>query len=262
MNDLKNILDSCMEKVVIKEDTIQNVLSSKKILHFRRRVLINKILVVIPILFLLAGTTAAAQHIYYKWTIKINGNKLPGLEEMDIIQINENNDEDIQICFFSISELESYLGINLLESPYAQKDNNYYVHYNKIGVGYNEIRVPAYIIGDTKNIIYEDDTKTLYSWTDGTLYKKPLDMKILFISDSRQGDIGQEYLGDYLFIENYKCEQGYSVNILKKDLENLYLSDYGEISAYKAVFVAEGLQYEINVRTTMNELKEIINSFR
>ena len=264
MNEIKKLIDSCMKDIKINDNTIENVIRRSEsrskytdVNSFKRT-----IKYVIPILIILTGTTAAASYIRNTWYASINSVELPEMDAMEIIKINDDvqKQEDINLIFSSLSELEDYLGIKLLHSPYAQDDGLYRVIYQKIGVGYNEVTVSAYISGDTGNIIYRDDKTRYYSWENGYLYKQPSDLTIYFISDPAQDNIGKEYLGIYSFVENFVSEQGYSVNVLKMDTD-AYASCELDIDAYIAVFAADGIQYELSLRSTMDELKKLINSF-
>ena len=66
-----------------------------------------------------------------------------------------------------------------------------------------------------------------------------------------------EYLGYYEFAESYVSAKGYKVNVLEDTAEEPS-EDY--VSEKSAVFVADGVQYTIKGRTSMENIKRIVDS--
>lgn len=66
-----------------------------------------------------------------------------------------------------------------------------------------------------------------------------------------------EYLGYYQFAESYTSAQGFKVNILKDTVEEPP-EDY--VSEKSAVFVADGIEYIVKGRTSLENIKGIVDS--
>lgn len=260
MNEIKSLIDDAMGDIVVNEEAMEQFVS-KRITVYKRRRRGSKIFF-ITFLLLLCTMPVAAKSIY-NWKINVNDKKTLVLDEMKVISINShvNKYEDLKKTFFEIEELETFLGVHFLQSPYALDEQICRIRYQKIGPGYNSVNISAYIPGDAQNIVFDDESRgdmALYTWNAGNLYKKPFDLEILFISDKEQQNFGYDFLGIYEFVEKYQSKQGYTVNILKKG-DSVYEND---IQEYLAVFVADGMYYELSGITTRDELLKIIDSFK
>lgn len=69
-----------------------------------------------------------------------------------------------------------------------------------------------------------------------------------------------DYLGFYQFVENYTSAQGYAVNIIEDTTEEENLENY--VPEKVAVFVADGIRYSLKGRTSLDEMKAIVDTMR
>ena len=68
----------------------------------------------------------------------------------------------------------------------------------------------------------------------------------------------KDYEGMYEYVESYTSSQGYKVNLIQDttDAEN----DQYYVSEKCAVFVADGIRYTLKGRTSLETMKEIVDS--
>ena len=221
--------------------------------------IIKKAVVAIAFFTILTGTIVVAKHS--DGSLVINGEKIPDLEPLGVVQINEtvSMQEGIDRTFSSMDELEDFLDICFLRSPEEADTKDCRIRYQKIGQGYNMIEASAYIIGDATDIAYDIPKHPfLYSWKEGEVYKKPINMKLWFRSDDVQKEIGYEYLGNYSFVEDYVSPQGYKVDILREDIAGLEEA----YTPYISIFVADNIRYELRGRVGLEEMKRIVNTLQ
>ena len=260
MNEIKSLIDDAMEDIVVDEEAMEQFVSKRLTVYKKRRR--NKKIFLIAFL-LLSCTIPVAAKGFYNWQINVNDEKTLVLDEIKAISVNESVDknEDLETSFSTVRALENFLGIHFLQSSYAADDQFVRIRYQNMGSGYHAVYISAYITGDIQNIVIDDTTNkdgVSYSWDAGDLYKKPFDLEILFVTDKEHKNFGFDYLGIYKLVEQYQSAQGYTVNILKKG-DSVYEND---IQEYLAVFVADGMYYELSGITTRDELLKIIDSFK
>lgn len=64
-------------------------------------------------------------------------------------------------------------------------------------------------------------------------------------------------MGYYQFAKEYTSKQGYKVNVLEDTVED-QPEDY--VSEKAAVFVADGIEYTVKGRTSLENIKMIVDS--
>ncbi|MBS6063185.1 immunoglobulin-like domain-containing protein [Criibacterium bergeronii] len=190
--------------------------------------------------------------------------KLPKLDSMYVKKFNKLNAVVDDYGHITVKKLNYYkkfqqeLGINLLDSELT-KDNQYVVTTLKTdNKDYAKIRCENFILGDTKNYKYiQGDSR--YTYDRGEEYLTPisLDVAIMLSKEQKESGLQVEYLGMYKFKESYLSARGYKVNIVEDTA-----SKNGEenISQKIAVFVADGVQYTIEGRTSLENIKAIVDS--
>lgn len=207
-------------------------------------------------------TTAFAGYNLYQ-RLLVNQEALPELDSMrvvDMIPLNAEPDESgwIEKDYTSYKELKNELGVHLLDTkmagaqPYMQcriitdnKDNAM-------------ITVDNYILGDTKDYEYSEEKKC-YFYKSGKEYRSPVSLSVSMILSEEQLERGwdTEYMGYYQFAKEYTSKQGYKVNVLEDTVED-QPEDY--VSEKAAVFVADGIEYTVKGRTSLENIKMIVDS--
>lgn len=264
MNHIKNAIDTALSDMKMPDDTISNVLSSADSRTAKKNRTGKNMIVFFICGFLLVGMTVMGNTVHYYWHDIINKAEMQEVNFNRIVDISPSyvsrNVRDERCA--SINDLESELGITFLHSEYENHTDTARVFYSCTDSGYHEIYVSAYIAGDASNILYENHEKW-YSWVPGEQYDKPVDLYISFISDIKQQDVGREYMGDYMFVESFLSDRGENVDILKLEYNASNTAAEGwKDNAYKAIFVSEGIRYELDGRVSQDTLKDIVNSFK
>ncbi|MDO5785948.1 MAG: hypothetical protein Q4P20_12905, partial [Eubacteriales bacterium] len=155
------------------------------------------------------------------------------------------------------------LGINLLDTDF-ELDNPYMsIDLTTDNKDYCFITVENYIIGDVTGFELLPDG-TAYVYEHGETYYSPVSLSIEIILSQEQLDIGldKDYLGMYEYVESYRSEQGYKVNVLR-GTESDGREDMDDIVTEKtAIFVANGIRYTLTGRVSLDTLKEIVDSMQ
>ncbi len=258
--ELKEILDRELEKVKMEDrlkDKIRKGAVEKKPLGLRACIAVSAAVVV------LGGTTAFAGYRMLN-PVRINGEVLPELDSMEIVEMNEPEamaDENglIDKDYKDYSRLKEELGTELLESGLS-RDNPYmlcsiYTDPDSFAI----ITVDNYILGDTADYRYIEE-ESRYTYEHGEVYDSPVSLKADLILSELQMEIGweTEYLGMSRFVESYRSKQGYKVNLLEDMAEGVDPREY--VSKKTAIFVAGGIRYTLSGRVPLEVMKEIVDS--
>lgn len=157
--------------------------------------------------------------------------------------------------YSDFSEMEAELGIRFLEN----KDvfPHPVIKYVTDEVNWAFIEVKPYITGDT-TILKRIEGKDEYAYTSGQKFASPLNLKISLIMSQEQLNIGldKEYLGDFVKAESYTVRNG--------DVADIIYTTSGDqqgISLLSAVFVHRGIRYELQGHTSVEQMKEVLDSF-
>lgn len=224
----------------------------------KKRVRYNILLVVLGAVVL--GSTAQAGYTLYNRWLKMNGETLPELESMQLIEVNPLSEENkvnssYEKQYDSYEDLQGELGVELLHSDMANNNSSMLITRKTDNVHWTQIKVVAYIVGDVTGM-KRIEGRNQYTWIPGKEFSSPIDLSIDIISSQEQLEIGwdKEYLGPYDFVESYQTQDGYKVNILSSGESNTK-------PMYQAVFVADGIRYTIRGKVDIALLKDILNSF-
>ena len=99
-----------------------------------------------------------------------------------------------------------------------------------------------------------------FQYEHGEVYYSPISLSMDLILSQEQLEQGwaTDYLGFYEYVESYTSKQGYKVNLIWNSTEENVSEDY--ISEKCAIFVADGIRYTLCGHTSMEMIKEIVDS--
>lgn len=264
---------SLKEKVDIElnELTFNNTMKNNVIKHGKRKKhsSVMKYAAAFVAIFILSGTTVFAGYMLLN-KMNLNETALPELDNMEIVAVSPlktTADEYgmVNEIFTDYDIVRKEMGVDLLDSELAQ--NNVYMQ-GKIETDNKDfaiITVKNYILGDTSNYKYLPDEER-YQYEHGQEYYSPISLSIDLILSEIQLKNGwdTDYLGLYEYVETYTSEQGYKVNLIQDtiDKENVDVDDYDYISEKCAVFVADGVRYTLKGRTSIENMKMIVDTMK
>ncbi len=239
--EIKRIIDTELNEIVFTD------IMKKKVFENSKRRISHPMLryaAIFALTFMIGGTTVFAGY-YFLNKVNVNKMTLPELDAMQIVEITPFKAEAdehgyIHTELFDYTALQSNIGIDLLESKYATEQS--YLQ------GSMETDQKNYAIIKMENYITEE------------MYYSPISLSMDLILSQEQLEQGwdTDYLGFYEYVESYTSKQGYKVNLIqdttKENVENNYVSEKC------AIFVADGVRYTLCGRTSMEMIKEIVDS--
>ncbi|MDU3125438.1 MAG: hypothetical protein E6703_06490 [Finegoldia magna] len=194
---------------------------------------------------------------------KVNELELPELDPMKITKQIKNGERNIKsqsISRENYKQIQEQLGVSFLNSELS-KDEKYMISdVETDNKDYAIIKCDNYIIGDTSNYSYNEEG--FYSYDEGNLYKSPISLQAdIILSQTQLNNVWTtDYLGMYSFVEQFVSEQGYKVNLIEEKNDGNQPQDF--VSKKIAVFVADGIRYTLTGRTTVDNMKQIVNSMK
>ena len=290
--NMKDTIDRELECIVLSEEMKSRI---RKKAVSRRRDGVLKWAVVFAAAVILGGTGAAAG---YRMLIthSVNGEVLPELDPMRVVEIHipegqpaafasaeqpaapapaEQPDSAgqgeltgvpdeygmIQKDYKDYRKIQEELGIHLLDTELSA--NNPYMQGRIMtdGSDFAMITVENYILGDTGRYQFLEE-ENRYAYESGNVFLSPISLTVRLILSEEQLNRGWdwEYLGMYRFAESYTSGQGYRVNLVERTLEN---GDTGNAVLEKsAVFVADGVEYTLRGRVSMETMKGIVETMK
>lgn len=165
----------------------------------------------------------------------------------------------IQKDYKDYREIQKELGIHLLDTELSENNPYMQGHIMTDGSDFAIITVENYILGDTGRYQFLEE-ENRYAYESGNVFLSPISLTVRLILSEEQLNRGWdwEYLGMYRFAENYTSGQGYRVNLVERTLEN---GDAGEAVLEKsAVFAADGVEYTLRGRVSMETMKGIVET--
>lgn len=262
MNDkmIREKIDAELNEVRFTETMKENVLNGKKRQRAPRGL---RYAVTAMLLLLFGGTTVfAGYHLLNR--VNVNETTLPEIDEMKVVQISlpeEGEDGDGRVClqFFDPDFLQEELGLSLLESRMAEGNPYMQGEVETDRKNYMMIRIKNYIAGDTDHYVYLKNEER-YRYDHGEVFYSPVSLEADIILSEEQLHQGWErdYLGLYEFVESYRSEQGWKVNLIQDTVNQSVPEEY--ISEKCAVFVVDGIRYTLKGRVSLETMKEIIDS--
>lgn len=219
------------------------------------------VLCMIAIVIVLGSTVYAVKLVNEQSTV--NELELPELDSMKITKQIKNRVKTIKSQSTSrknYKQIQEQLGVSLLNSELSQDDRYMITDVETDNKDYAIIKCDNYIIGDTSNYSYNDEG--FYSFDEGNLYKSPISIQAdIILSETQLNNVWTtDYLGMYSFVEQFVSEQGYKVNLIEEKNDGKQPQDF--VSKKTAIFVADGIRYTLTGRTTVDNMKQIVNSMK
>lgn len=190
---------------------------------------------------------------------KVNELELPELDSMKITKQIKNIEESIKpqsISRMNYKQIQEELGVSLLNSELSKDDKYMILDVETDNKDYAIIKCDNY----TSNYSYNDEG--FYSYEEGNLYKSPISIQAdIILSETQLNNVWTtDYLGMYGFVEQFVSEQGYKVNLIEEKNDGNQPQNF--VSKKIAVFVADGIRYTLTGRTTVDNMKQIVNSMK
>ena len=194
---------------------------------------------------------------------KVNELELPELDSMKITKQIKNIEKSIKsqsISRMNYKQIQEQLGVSLLNSELSKDDKYMISDIETDNKDYAIIKCDNYILGDTSNYSYNEEG--FYSFDEGNLYKSPISLQAdIILSETQLNNVWTtDYLGMYGFVEQFVSEQGYKVNLIEEKNDGNQPQNF--VSKKIAVFVADGIRYTLTGRTTVDNMKQIVNSMK
>lgn len=194
---------------------------------------------------------------------KVNELELPELDSMKITKQIKNIEKSIKpqsISKMNYKQIQEQLGVSLLNSELSKDDKYMISDVETDNKDYAIIKCDNYILGDTSNYSYNEEG--FYSFDEGNLYKSPISLQAdIILSETQLNNVWTtDYLGMYSFVEQFVSEQGYKVNLIEEKNDGNQPQNF--VSKKIAVFVADGIRYTLTGRTTVENMKQIVNSMK
>ncbi|MSB16819.1 hypothetical protein [Finegoldia magna] len=195
---------------------------------------------------------------------KVNELELPELDSMKITKQIKNREKNIKpqsISRMNYKQIQEQLGVSLLNSELSKDDKYMISDVETDNKDYAKIKCDNYILGDTSNYSYNEEDG-FYSYDEGNLYKSPISLQAdIILSETQLNNVWTtDYLGMYGFVEQFVSEQGYKVNLIEEKNDGNQPQNF--VSKKIAVFVADGIRYTLTGRTTVDNMKQIVNSMK
>ena len=194
---------------------------------------------------------------------KVNELELPELDSMKVTNQIKNREKGIKpqsISRMNYKQIQEQLGVSLLNSELSKDDRYMITDVETDSKDYAIIKCDNYILGDTSNYSYNEEG--FYSYDEGNLYKSPISLQAdIILSETQLNNVWTtDYLGMYGFVEQFVSEQGYKVNLIEEKNDGNQPQNF--VSKKIAVFVADGIRYTLTGRTTVDNMKQIVNSMK
>ncbi len=262
MNDfsLKNVIDIELEEIKLSDEIKKNI---RKGVVYRKSYRIIKGIAASFAVIVLTGTTVFAGYCILN-RVQVNEEVMPELDAMQVIRINKldavpNENGIVDKDYSDYDTIKQDLGIDLLDTDLSQKNPYMLANVSTDEKDFAIVTVDNFILGDTSNYHFIAE-ENRYSYDNGTEYFSPVSLSADIILSESQMNNGwdTDYLGLYEFIESYISEQGYAVNIIEDTIEEGNSENY--VSEKAAIFVADGIRYTLKGRTSLDEMKSIVDS--
>ena len=268
--NMKDMIDRELERMVLSEE-MKNRIRERAVPRRRKGRL--KWAAVLAAAVILGGTGAAAG---YRMLIthSVNGEVLPALDSMRVVQIHfPTGNPELRVPaeqevsarqgghlwtqdeygmfhkdFHDYGEIQEELGIHLLDTELSENNPCMQGHIMTDGSNFAVITVENYILGDTGRYQFLEE-ENRYSYESGSVFLSPISLTVDW-----------EYLGMYRFAESYTSAQGYKVNLVERTLENGDTED--AVLEKNAVFAADGIEYSLRGRVSMETMKLIVDMMK
>ncbi len=274
---MKQQIDNELKNIVVTEAMKENISQATKVTTkklWKNRAL--KYAAAFAIVIALGTTSVYALESLN--SMFVNEEQLPALDDMKIVDMKKLDGMSDEYGtwhqeFSDYSELESVLGVKLLDTPLRETHDYMIGKVETDNEEYAMIHVENFLIGDTTNYRSAQGEEKYrfeyngvpYTYDSGEEYYGTISLEIAMILGEEQYASGwnKDYLGMYEFVEQYTSKQGYRVNVVAgttavgvDELPDNFQEEK------KAVFVADGIWYEVSGRVSIETLKGIVDSMR
>lgn len=260
--DIKNEIDMELKEIHMNEELKKKIRkkTAKRPVHRYASSIAAALAIVI-----FCGTTAFAGYFVYN-KIVVNEEVLPELDAMNYLKTNPLNLETDEYGMTrakidDYENIQNELGIDLLESNFAADDSYLLGTIETDNKDFAMVTLDNYIIGDTTNYQYLSE-EGYYEYEHGEEFYSPISLTIDIMLSQEQEENGwdRDYLGLYQFKENYVSAQGYKVNLVEDMTDEGRTKNY--VSEKCAVFVADGVRYTLKGRTSLENIKKIVDTMK
>lgn len=197
-------------------------------------------------ILLMCGTTVFAGYYMYN-KVMVNEEVLPALDRMYSVTANTQNFASVEndrsvITFSDYQWVQDAMGLDLLDSELAT--------------------APAECMGIIETDKQDFAIITLESYILGDAANQHIDLTVDIMLSQTQEENGWDvdYLGMYRFKESYVSKQGYRVNIVEDTTDEERVENY--VSEKCAIFVVDGIRYTLKGRTSLENIKAIVDTMR
>lgn len=252
MNNLKKQMDEEMKKLSLSEEFGQETVTKAKENPVRKKKKFPMAVAAMLAVVFVGTTSFAGYQIYQR--IQVNGKDLPELEAMEIQEhepIRGTKEEESGAktkAYPDYAKLKEDIKVPLLDTKYADAEFQEVLYHEAPQGKYELIRVLDYIPD-------KRDGKSVTGYEiDGTQILSAISMNIYLALDETalETELNDEYVGeDFSFVEQYISRQGYKVNVIKLEYDPEW---------YIAIFVADGVRYELYGVRELEEIKEVVDS--
>lgn len=195
---------------------------------------------------LMCGTTVFAGYYMYN-KVMVNEEVLPALDQMYSVKANtqsfasDENDRSV-ITFSDYQWVQDAMEVDLLDSQLAA--------------------TPAECMGTLETDKQDFAIITLENYILVDAANRHIDLTVDIMLSQTQEENGWDvdYLGMYQFKESYVSKQGYRVNIVEDMTDEERAENY--VSEKCAIFVADGIRYTLKGRTSVENIKAIVDTMR
>ena len=259
---MKEQIDRELENIYMNEELKKKIRKKSNEKNFYKW--INRIAVCM-VMFLIGGITVfAGYQILNK--MMVNETVLPELDQMYNIthrHISGETDEYgmVNKVINDYQKIQDILGITLLNSKISEKNNYMQGMLMTDKKDFAIITIKNYIIGDVSEFCYNEENDN-FSYEHGKEFYSPITLKVEIILSQEQMKNGWDidYLGQYNFVENYVSQDGYKVNIIEDTISGGKVEDF--ISEKCMIFVANGIRYTLRGRTSIENMKYIVDMMK
>lgn len=264
--DIKNEIDMELKKIHMNEELKKRIKEKNQKKTSKRPVYryASSIAAALAIV-LFCGTTAFAGYYVYN-KIMVNEEVLPELDDMHYQTTNPLDLEAdeygmINAKIDDYENIQKELGVELLESNLAVDDSYLLGMIETDNKDFAMITLDNYIIGDTTDYRYLSE-EGFYEYEHGEEYYSPVSLTIDIMLSQEQEKTGWErdYLALYQFKDNYVSAQGYKVNLVEDMTDEGRGKNY--VSEKCAIFVVDGVRYTLKGRTSLENIKKIVDTMR
>lgn len=256
MNNIQHKIDEELKGLTLPSDFADNIIHTKEnaLKPVYKRIAAAAALILATIIL---GTSTIAGHFQHR-TILVNQKQTPKLDKMIVYPYAIEGDKMNRTVFRQYDDYESVkkmIPFSLLDSKYATDDEMIRVTYSSdpYNTGCQFINIDGFILGDA-TVSDISPTRDQYSCSAGKDFDSPVNLDIIILSDSQKAAKNlpaRQFEGVFEFIEQYTSNQGYKVNIIGYKENN---------KGCWAIFVADGIEYELSGDVTLEKMKEIVDS--